>query len=244
MTRKIALILIICKIIFVHLTFQLLYSQLPNLDEQVIYYSERYKVNCTDEKITDNFGDGFPELYGTRNMRPILHGVAYRGGANNYYHKTDKRDNHNPLPADGMLHLCMDGFTDAVYLYTKNFANAEKFISFGDNNLNYHQISGNTRDEIKQIISMVYDVINRKSKGPLYFHCWNGWHQSGYVSSAILKQFCDYDDDEAFDYWMRNTDGVNKGYDKVKAMVREFRPFNEFNISPDIKKLICPCRGK
>jgi hypothetical protein len=222
---------------------QATFARFPALDEQVIYYSERYKVNCTDEKITDNFGNGFPELYGTRNMRPILHGVAYRGGANNYYHKSDKRDNQNPLPPDGMLHLCMEGFTDAVYLYSKNFVNSDKQMSVDGKSMNYHQISGNTRDEIKQIISMVYDVINRNTKGPLYFHCWNGWHQSGYVSSAILKQFCDYDDDDAFDYWMRNTDGVNKGYDKVKAMVRDFRPFPEYKINPEIKKLICPCRG-
>ncbi len=233
----------VATFIFVAAFHKVLFAQFLPLNEQVIYYSERYKVNCTDEKITDNFGNGFPELYGTRNMRPILHGVAYRGGANNYYHKSDKRDNQNPLPSDGMVHLCLEGFTGAIYLYSKNFASSDKSISIGDKSMNYHQISGNTRDEIRQIIAMVYDVINRKAKGPLYFHCWNGWHQSGYVSSAILKQFCDYDDDDAYDYWMRNTDGVSKGYDNVKAMVREFRPFPEFKVSPETEKLICPCRG-
>lgn len=219
-------------------------AQFSTLKEQVDYYQERYKVSCTDEKITNNFGKGFEALYGTRNMRPILHGVAYRGGSNNYYHETNKRDNHNPLPPDGMLNLCLEGFSDAVYLYTTNFSTADKKVEQDGKRLDYHQISGNSKTEIRQIIEMVYKVINREIKGPVYFHCWNGWHQSGYVSSAILKQFCNYSDNEAYDYWMRNTDGVNRGYDAVKAKVREFKPFDEFKVSKEISEEICPCRKK
>ena len=69
-------------------------------------------------KIVDNRGDGFDDLYGTRNLRPILHGVAYRGGANNYYHKTNKRKNNNPLPKDGLQNLCTEGFS--FYLLIQN----------------------------------------------------------------------------------------------------------------------------
>ncbi len=219
-------------------------SQFRSLEEQVDYYHERYKVNCVHEKITDNFGNGFETLYGTRNMRPILHGVAYRGGANNYYHRNSKRENNNPLPHDGLLNLCQEGFSDAVYLYSRNFSTAERSITSDNNTMNYHQISGNTKSEIEQIIKMVYQVINREIEGPLYFHCWNGWHQSGYVSSAILKQFCGYSDSDAFNYWMKNTDGVNKGYDRVKQMVRDFKPFDEYQISLEIQELICPCKSK
>ena len=61
------------------------------------YYVNRYKETDLMYKVIDNFGNGFDSLYGTRNMRTVLHGVAYRGGANNYYHKTDKRNNHNPF---------------------------------------------------------------------------------------------------------------------------------------------------
>ena len=71
-------------------------------------------------KVTDNWGNQFEDLYGTRNMRPVLHGVAYRGGANNYYHKRNKRKNQNPLPSDGLLNLCQEGFSGAVYLYQQN----------------------------------------------------------------------------------------------------------------------------
>lgn len=221
-----------------------LFGQFKSLQEQVDYYESRYKVNCDDDKITDNFGNGFDSLYGTRNMRVILHGVAYRGGANNFYHKTNKRDNHNPLPEDGMLNLCQEGFTDAVYLYGTNFKDSKKTVSSGANTLKYHQNSGNSRSQIKSIIEMVYKVINRESKGPIYFHCWNGWHQSGYVSSALLRQFCSYSDEEAYAYWLKNTDGVNKGYDNVKRQVREFKPFEEYKIPKEIADEICPCKSR
>ncbi len=214
------------------------------LSEQVIYYEDRYNVSCTDEKITDNKGDGYDLLYGTRNMRVILHGVAYRGGANNFYHKTNKRDNHNPLPIDGLTNLCNEGFSNAIYLYSKNFSSATKSIDCGDNTLSYLQISGNSRKEMKEIIDMVYKVINREISGPIYLHCWNGWHQSGYVSSAILKQFCGYSDQEALAYWMRNTDGANKGLEAVKKKVVEFKPFEEYQISKEIREEICPCQSK
>src|SRR5690606_6357331 len=57
------------------------------------FYKKRYSETDLMYKITDNKGDGFDSLYGTRNLRPVLHGAAYRGGANNYFHKTDKRNN-------------------------------------------------------------------------------------------------------------------------------------------------------
>ncbi len=61
------------------------------------YYIERYNEKDLMSKIVDNKGNGFIDLYGTRNLRPILHGVAYRGGANNYYHKTNKRKTQSRL---------------------------------------------------------------------------------------------------------------------------------------------------
>ena len=110
-------------------------------------YRNRYKVDCVGEKITDNFGNGYDSLYGTRNMRTILYGVAYRGGANNFYHKTNKRDNHNPLPEDGLANLCRQGFSTAVYLYGTNFSQAKR-LYIADNKqdtLKYMQNSGNDR---------------------------------------------------------------------------------------------------
>ena len=50
-----------------------------------------FDLECVEEKATDNYGNGNLDLYGTRNFRTILHGVAYRGGGNNYYHNENKR---------------------------------------------------------------------------------------------------------------------------------------------------------
>jgi hypothetical protein len=221
----------------------------PDLHSKVEYYKNRYNVQCLSEKITDNHGNGFESLYGTRNMRTILYGVAYRGGANNAFHKTHKRDNHNPLPDDGLDNLLDEGFSTAIYLYSTNFKGNRALVSHEEHGgrtyhadtIDYIQNSGNSRKDMKKILGLVFDAINDPSKGPIYLHCWNGWHQSGYVSSAILKQFCKFSDDDAINYWIKNTDGVNKGYDRVKSQVREFKPFPEYKIDDATRREICPC---
>ncbi len=213
------------------------------LTEKVNHYKYKYRVKCLNEKITDNQGNGFDSLYGTRNMRTILYGIAYRGGANNFYHRENKRDNKNPLPEDGLRNLCEQGFSSAVYLYGTNFATAQKkFTSIDSSNeIKYLQNSSTNREDLKKIMKMVKDVIDNPSLGPIYLHCWNGWHQSGYVSAAILMQFCKFSNDEAYQYWIDNTDGVNKGYEKVKKQVQTFVPFIDINIDSSISKEICPC---
>lgn len=137
------------------------------------HYKTRYKAKTLNEKIVDNQGEGFDSLYGIRNMRTILYGVAYRGGANNFYHKTDKRKNSNPLPNDGLKHLANEGFSAAVYLYGTNFSTAPKIV-VSDNKkdtLHYYQNSLSSREQIKQVLLMVKNVIENPSKGPIYLHC-------------------------------------------------------------------------
>ena len=55
-------------------------------------YKLFYDVNCVQDKITNNQGNGFEKEYdGTRNFRTILHGYKYNvGGGNNYYHRKYK----------------------------------------------------------------------------------------------------------------------------------------------------------
>ncbi len=221
-------------------------AQFKTNTEKFNFYKDKFKVTCANEKITDNKGNGFEELYGTRNMRTILYGVAYRGGANNFYHNSNKRDNHNPLPEDGLLHLLENGFSKAVYLYATNFAESKNLFVSKDNQdtLLYLQNSGNSRPHLKKIMLQVLDVINNPELGPIYLHCWNGWHQSGYISAAILMQFCDISNEEAYQYWIDNTDNVNKGYENVKGMVRNFKKFDDIKIDDKIKKEICPCLKK
>ncbi len=210
-----------------------------------LYYKNKYRVNCADEKITDNFGNGYGPLYGTRNMRTILFGVAYRGGANNFYHRTNKRNNHNPLPEDGLNNLLQQGFSTAIYLYATNFADTKKlFVNKHRDTLVYLQNSGMNRKTLKDIMLLVKSVIDTSDKGPVYLHCWNGWHQSGYISAAILMQFCGITNQQAYDYWIDNADGINKGFDNVKSLIKNFVPYEDIQISHELQREICPCLKK
>lgn len=216
-------------------------------DLNYAYYKDRYSETDLMYKVTDNKGDGFDSLYGTRNMRPILHGVAYRGGANNYYHKTDKRKNQNPLPLDGMHGLCTEGFSAGVYLYRNNF----EFSPIGDtcscvddswNNFGYYQYDYYDSTHVYEMLKMTYDAATKKEVGPVYLHCWNGWHASGYISAVILKQFCGYSSWDAVNYWDLGTDGANTSprYQQQRERIKDFTPYPEFEISDSLKSCLCP----
>jgi outer membrane protein OmpA-like peptidoglycan-associated protein len=227
------------------------YDSLFDIKGNFIYSSDYYKDRYTETdlmyKVTDNKGNGFDSLYGTRNMRPILHGVAYRGGANNYYHLTDKRHNHNPIPLDGMSNLCEEGFSKGVYLYRENFDNSP----VGDtcscsndswNNFEYYQKDYFDDQHIKDMLEMTYQSATMDSVGPIYLHCWNGWHASGYISAVILKQFCGYSSWNAVNYWDLGTDGANTSprYQHQRERIKDFVPFPEYIISDSLQDCLCP----
>ncbi|MDX1651193.1 MAG: OmpA family protein [Brumimicrobium sp.] len=212
-----------------------------------IYFKERYNEIDLMYKITDNYGEGFDSLYGTRNLRPILHGVAYRGGANNYFHKTNKRNNHNPLPDDGIRNLCAEGFSASVYLYRENFETAPPkdtcaCVKGGWNDLSYYQFDYFDEKHIYEALKLVYESAINDSVGPVYLHCWNGWHASGLLAALTLRQFCGYDKWEAINYWDLGTDGANNSprYQKIREMIKDFEPYEEFRISDSLGNAICP----
>ena len=206
-------------------------------------YKLLYPEICLQNKITDNFGDGNDNLYGTRNFRVVLHGIAYRGGANNYYHKHNKRDNKNPLPKDGLDNLLINGFSSSIYLYPENFNTAPSFVTNEHNDtLNYYQIRGDTIDELDSILNIVYNSII-EDNGPVYLHCWNGWHQSGYISAILLKQFCNYSTKMSLRYWEQCADSWVIGYDQVRRRIEGFSILDKYLISEEIKENICPCNN-
>lgn len=227
------------------------YDSLFDIKGNLIYSSDYYKNRYTETdlmyKVTDNKGNGFDSLYGTRNMRPILHGVAYRGGANNYYHLTDKRNNHNPIPLDGMSNLCEEGFSKGIYLYRENFENSP----IGDtctcsndswNNFEYYQKDYFDDQHIKDMLEMTYNSATMDSVGPIYLHCWNGWHASGYISAVILKQFCGYSSWNAVNYWDLGTDGANTSprYQHQRERIKDFVSYPEYMISDSLQDCLCP----
>lgn len=226
-------------------------DSLLNLEPKIIrdykWYKERYGETDLMYKVTDNKGNGFDSLYGTRNMRPILHGVAYRGGANNYYHKTDKRKNQNALPLDGLHNLCQEGFSAGVYLYRQNFDESPlgdvcNCVDDGWNKFDYYQYDYYDSVHVYKMLKLTYDAATNPAVGPVYMHCWNGWHASGFISGVILKQFCGMSDWDAVNYWDLGTDGANTSprYQEQRERIKKFQPYPEFMISDSLKGCMCP----
>ncbi len=175
-------------------------------------------------------------------MRVVLNGIVYRGGANNYYNKNNKRDNENPMPEEGLENLLNEGFSTVIYLYSKNFADSKKSTGPDKNGkyLNYIQNSLSNEKEIRQFLELVYSNIKDSTAGPIYIHCWNGWHQSGYASAIILMQFCGFTNDEAYSYWEKCAAGDLSKYSHIKKAIYKFKPIKEFQISEEVKSIICP----
>ena len=218
-----------------------------NTEARTQEYKTRYAVECLNDKIVNNRGDGYENLYGCRNVRTVLFGAVYRGGANNYYHKTNKRDNHNPLPPDGLKHLANEGFSSAVYLYKKNFDTADTIVisDSGTDTLRYFQNDLSNEKKLYAVLKLVRDVLEDPDKGPIYVHCWNGWHQSGYLSAIILRQFCNFSAEEAVSYWLKNTDGVKIDNERIMNKIRNFVPFEDLIPSDEKRTEICPtCKEK
>ena len=213
-------------------------------------YEDRYgdlfkSENQLMAKMTDNRGDGFEELYGTRNVRVVLHGIYYRGGANNYYHRSEPRNNMNPLPSDGLNNLCREGFQKAIYFYEPNFSPKKVICESrlgGKNALNYTQISAlEDTPGIMAVLRDIYTCIFSGNGCPIYGHCWNGWHASGLVAATVLRQFCDFTPEQAVKYWIDGADTIeNSSFPSIKRKITDFTPFAEFEISEKIKSEICP----
>ncbi len=211
------------------------------------YYKDHFGANVLLDKITDNQGNGCESLYGTRNFRPILHGAAYRGGANNYFHRDGRRLNQNPLPEDGIRNLCQEGFSATVYLYRNNFGSVVPYdtcdcVNNSVNIMDYRQLDYFDDAHVYEMLRLVHKAIVDPNTGPVYLHCWNGWHASGFISAVILKQYCAFNSVDAVNYWDLGTDGVNKSprYQTQRERIKQFRPFPEFAISDSLQSCYCP----
>lgn len=215
-----------------------------DLAEQTKKYEQRYQLNTLNEKLVDNRGDGYENLYGVRNFRKVLKGILYRGGANNSYNKYGKRSNTNPLPDIGLKNLCSEGFGTSVYLYETNFSTAPKQVSCStveskSNSLKYYQLTAADVENTTVYLEMIYKAIKGIGASPIYMHCWNGWHASGLVSALALRQFCGMSGKEALAYWTQNTDGNTNGYDSIKKRIVDFQPLSQFKISGEEQQQIC-----
>jgi outer membrane protein OmpA-like peptidoglycan-associated protein len=92
------------------------------------------------------------------------------------------------------------------------------------------------------MLEIVYNSAKNDSIGPVYLHCWNGWHASGFISAIILKQFCGTTDLDAVTYWDLGTDGANSSprYNKIRDRIKNFKPYSKFMLYDTLQNKICP----
>jgi hypothetical protein len=214
-------------------------------------YQRRYSLNESSSKLVDNRGEGFEDLYGVSNFRAVLNGVLYRGGANNKYNKHGVRDNRNPLPLIGLNNLCEEGFGQVFYMYSTNYdkhsalTHCQRRFPLNQeattHQMSYRQIGPWERQTQYTLLKAVYNAVQQPELGPVYLHCWNGWHASGLISAFALRQFCDFTGDQAVRYWDQNTDGNNrdKAYENYRQQIRKFVAFEDLKLSPEQQRLVC-----
>jgi hypothetical protein len=162
-----------------------------------------------------------------KNFKVVMPGVLYRGG--------NSSGGAVPLTTKGLSALCEKGFSQAVYMYPDAFTQAGSKSCAID----YTTFGGAIRDrsKIEGFLKRVFDVIVNK-KGPLYVHCWNGWHASGEMAAMALMQFCGWNGAKAADYWQANVG--DKAYPSIQQRIQNFQPFSELQISSEQRAEICP----
>lgn len=164
------------------------------------------------------------KVEGLKDFRVVIPGVLYRGG--------NSGGGQQPLKAHGLKSLCDKGFSEAVYMYPNNFSERTATNACG---LKYKVFGTSIKDQkaIYNFLAQVKNVIDT-GKGPLYVHCWNGWHASGEMAAYALMQFCGLNGEQAQKYWFSN---VPNG---VVTRIRNFKTFEDLKISSDQQSRICP----
>lgn len=208
---------------------------------------DRFGINSITTRSIDNKGLGDERFFGTRNFRVVLPSLIYRGGSNNLHLKDTipKYYLWNPMPMNAVLQLKSQGFTKAIYLYDYNFNYWYPQNILDDlNNKGFEYICRPriTEDFLNEYLEDVVSRANDSLKGPMYIHCWNGWHQSGLLSAITLIQFCNYSNKAALDYWESCTDGNYKGFAKVRERISNYKVNKNFMFTDAQKDKYCPCK--
>lgn len=174
---------------------------------------------------------------GLRFMKPVLKGVLYRGGAM-------KGNNKHPMTRAQVTALCEAGFSQAGYLYTDNFPGKHTVscgANGGKNDITYATYGYRNQKARHEALKVIYDII-KGNRGPMYIHCWNGWHASGEIAAVALMQFCGWSGRQAGEYWIQNIgDKMKPAYNNIPYKhIPNFEVIEEFRISRQEQERICP----
>jgi len=226
------LLLMFRKYLFVWLLFVVF--ALPAMAQK----KDRFGLDSVHTKIIDNKGRGEPSLGALRNVRVVLKNLLYRGGNNN------PLSVQNPLTDATLDSLHRQRFNKVIYLYSKNFTKffpEEKLDSIRRTGLSYVCVPSLNSGSIQPFLQLVKKRADSRSDSLMYIHCWNGWHQSGWLSALTLMQFCGFSNQLALQYWARNTDNNFRGYHHVKEGILSFVPYPGLTFTEKQKNDHCPC---
>jgi hypothetical protein len=171
-----------------------------------------------------------------RYFKTVMPNVLYRGGAGG---------GRKPLTNDELTLLCQAGFSEAVYLYPNGYKPKTIQCKTNDgreNQIKYSQYKFRPHEDKRKFIELIYNVMAEK-KGPVFVHCWNGWHATGELAAISLMQFCDYSGKKAGQYWKDNVgDNGNKpAYQNIiNKHIGQFPVVPSLSINEATKHLVCP----
>lgn len=171
-----------------------------------------------------------------RDVKTVIDGVLYRGGSIGM----------KPLSQAQLRLLCEQGVSHAVYLYDTGFAQVPEvsctMTNGQPNSITYSMNRFLRPPEVEKVMRSIHASIENGERGSVFVHCWNGWHASGEIAAQALKQFCDYSDEQAAEYWKNNIGdkGNLPKYGRVLARIKGFKVYPQFKISLKRQAEVCP----
>ena len=205
-------------------------TQTKNQPAQAAQEKTTPRVPSNDQVSMEDLIENRPNTHGQvgklKDYRVVIPGILYRGG--------NSGNGQASMLRPELEALAKEGFSAATYMYPqygfdKSLAKATSvdYAGFGP--------GVKDRASIHNFLSKVKDIIENK-KGPMYVHCWNGWHASGEMATYALMQFCGMDGQTGLKYWNNN---VRAGKGTVKR-IGSFQTFSDLKISAEDAARICP----
>lgn len=171
-----------------------------------------------------------------KDYKAALPGVLLRGGSRGA----------RALSEDQLQRLCQDGVGHAIYTYDTGFSPAPartcKRRDGSQGRIEYSYFRFLDKKGIDASMRAIHNSIVNPASGSVFVHCWNGWHASGEIAAMALKQFCDYTDEQAIEYWKENIgDKPNlPKYGRVLARIRDFQPDPQLKMGLKAQRGFCP----
>ncbi len=206
-------------------------DSLKSIEDRAADYDKFFYGGAAPSKYLDTkISNGI--INKTRELRTVIPGVLYRGGG---------PGGTKPLPQEALQSLCEAGFSVAVYGYTQGFTNGAPTtctnkLTGAQNSLDYIAVEANEDSAKKTVMGRVYETLQDATKGPVFVHCWNGFHASGELAAIGLRQICPsiWDGDKASKYWLRNADGA-----PMISRIKKFTPYPQFDVPSDYQQALC-----